>query len=83
MEAPLYEVAAAIERDLRSQGKLVPPAAKPYLNAMRSLTLMTDKYILDDGESIVRYLLCNLSGWKGETARRIKAELQARLKARK
>jgi hypothetical protein len=80
--APLYEVAAAIERDLRSQGKPVPPAAKPYLNGMRSLTTMDDKYIVEDAETIVRYALSNLSAWRGDNARRIKKELNERLKGR-
>lgn len=80
--APLYEVAAAIERDLRLQGKPVPPAAKPYLNAMRSLATMEEKYIVEDAETIVRYALSNLSAWRGENARRIKKELTERLKGK-
>ena len=80
--APLYEIAAAIERDLRLQGKSVPPAAKPYVNAMRSLTTMQNTYITEDAETIVRYALSNLSAWRGENACRIKKELTERLKGK-
>lgn len=54
--------------------------AVPYLDAMDSLTAITDKYYYDDATSVVRYFLANATTWKGETARRIKAELKAMLK---
>ncbi len=54
-------------------------AAKPYLEAMEQLTLITDKYFADDGESIVMYFLSNATSWRGPDARRIKAELKAML----
>lgn len=54
--------------------------AVPYLDAMDSLTAITDKYFYDDATSVVRYFLANATTWKGETARRIKAELKAMLK---
>ena len=50
--------------------------AKPYVNAMLQLNKITDKYGFDDGKSIVLYFLANASSWRGETARRIKAELK-------
>lgn len=53
--------------------------AKPYLNAMRSLSSLNDYYGMDDGRSIVRYFLSNAGTWRGETARRIKAELRGML----
>jgi hypothetical protein len=40
-----------------------------------------DNYYQDSGTSVVSYLLGNLTTYKGETARAIKAELNARLKA--
>ena len=54
--------------------------AVPYLDAMRSLQTIGDRYYFDDAESVVRYFLANASSWKGETARAIKAELKAMLK---
>jgi hypothetical protein len=50
--------------------------AVPYLQAMYSLDDITDDYGADSGKSIVLYFLSNASTWKGETARRIKAELK-------
>jgi len=35
---------------------------------------------MDSGDSIVRYFLSNASTWRGETARRVKKELNAMLK---
>lgn len=55
--------------------------AVPYLRAMHSLRDVTDAYGYDDGRSIVMYFLANANTWKGETARRIKAELKELLKA--
>ena len=54
--------------------------AVPYLDAMRSLQTIGDKYYFDTAESVVRYFLANATTWKGDTARAIKAELKALLK---
>ncbi len=54
--------------------------AVPYLDAMRSLQTIRDKYYYDDAESVVRYFLANATSWKGETARAIKSELKTLLK---
>jgi hypothetical protein len=57
--------------------------ARPYVEAMLSLDQITDRYFEDDAEDIVRYFLANAGTWRGETARRIKAELKAILKGAK
>ena len=54
--------------------------AVPYLEAMRSLDQITDRYYEDDAETVVRYFLANATTWRGETARTIKAELKTILK---
>ncbi len=51
--------------------------ALPYLEAMGLLTGPEDYYGCDSGKSIVLYFLANASTWRGETARRVKAELKA------
>lgn len=51
-------------------------AAKPYLQAMEQLDLITGAYGADSAASIVRYFLSNATGWRGEDAKRIKAELK-------
>ncbi len=71
---PLYEIAADIRKDW---GAKVNFAAKPYLDAMASLTSVNDNYGWDSGSTIVRYFLSNASSWRGETAKTIKKELKA------
>lgn len=50
--------------------------AVPYLDAMRTLHSIEDNYVYDSGRSIVLYFLANAGTWRGEHARRIKAELK-------
>jgi len=70
---PLYEIAAEIRKDW----KKVYFGAVPYLDAMQTLDRIEDNYIMDSGKSIVLYFLCNAGTWRGDTARRVKAELKA------
>lgn len=73
---PLYTIA----REIRKDWKNVSPYAAPYLSAMSYLVSVDDNYILDSGRSIVSYFLANAGSWRGETAKRIKAELKAMVK---
>lgn len=73
---PLYEVAEEIRKDWKN----IYFGAKPYLNAMSCLESINDNYGWDSGKSIVLYFLANASSWRGETARRIKKELNAMTK---
>jgi hypothetical protein len=73
---PIYEIAAEISRSWRPMGV----HAKPYVDAMYSLDKISDKFILDDGIDVVLRFLCNAGSWRGETARRVKAELKAMTK---
>lgn len=54
--------------------------AVPYIAAMRHIESVTDSYGHDDGKGIVIYFLSNAKTWRGETAKRIKAELKGMLK---
>jgi len=74
---PLYEIA----EDIWATWSNVYFGARPYLEAMESLSAITDSYALDSGKSIVRYFLANAGSWRGADARRIKAELKAMLAA--
>lgn len=76
MARPLYEIA----REIRKAWTKVSPYAEPYLEAMESLNTIDDNYYFDSGKSIVLYFLSNASTWRGEDARRIKAELKEMLK---
>ena len=69
---PLYEIA----NEIRKEWKNVNYAAKPYLSAMACLNSINDSYGMDSAKSIVLYFLSNASQFKGETAKRIKAELK-------
>jgi len=71
----LNEIAAEIGRTW----KKVNYSAKPYLNAMGCLCSIDDDYGLDSGREIVARFLGNASTWRGEDARRIKAELKGML----
>lgn len=69
----LSHIAAEIARDWRP----VNYAAKPYLEAMFCLASIRDPYFDDSGVSVVSYFLANATTWRGDTARRVKAELRA------
>ena len=73
---PLYEIANEIRKDWKN----VYFGAKPYLDAMACLNSINDNYGWDSAKSIVLYFLGNASTWRGETAKRIKAELKAMTK---
>ena len=74
---PLYEIAEDIRADYADRGKSVYFAAAPYVDAMRYLDQVTDSYGAESGRSVVAYAISNLSHWRGETAKRVKAELRA------
>lgn len=73
---PLYEIA----EDVRAHWPKVNYAAEPYLSAMAQLESVTDTYGYDSADSIVRYFLTNATTWRGEDARRVKAELKGMIK---
>ena len=54
--------------------------AVPYIRAMQTLDDINQPYGYDSGESIVRYFLSNATTWRGDTARRVKAELKGMLR---
>ncbi len=70
---PLHVIA----RDIYQAWPKVNYAAKPYLEAMRDLSSINDKYGYDDARSIVLYFLSNASSFKGDTAKLLKLELKA------
>ena len=72
----LHEIA----REIRTDWRTIYFGAVPYLQAMADLDKMTDKYWADPASAVVRYFLANAGTWRGETARRIKAELNSMLK---
>jgi len=71
---------ATIAWEIKEDWNNVYFGAVPYLDAMTTLNSIEDNYGYDSGKSIVNYFLCNAQTWRGETARRIKKELNAMVK---
>ncbi len=74
---PLYAIANEIRKDWRATAKQgIYFGAKPYLDAMECLNSINDNYGMDSAKSIVLYFLSNASTYRGENAKRLKAELK-------
>jgi len=76
MARSLNTIAAEIRKDW---GAKTNYAARPYLEAMGRCNEITGSYYADTAASCVRYFLANAGTWRGETARRVKAELKTML----
>jgi hypothetical protein len=76
MARPLYEIAT----DIRRTWPKVYFGAVPYLDALSDLNDINDNYGDDNARYIVNYFLANAGTWRGDDARRIKAELKALVK---
>ena len=68
---PLFDIA----HEIRADWQPVNFAAEPYLVAMSTMLNVEDDYGYDSGPSVVLYFLSNARSWRGDTARRVKAEL--------
>lgn len=77
---PYARSISEIAREIKKEWQNVNYAARPYLDAMRGLSSVNDTYGLDNGKSIVLYFLANAGTWRGEAAKRIKAELRELVK---
>ena len=71
---------AAIAREIAQDWRKPYFGAVPYLQAMSTLDDINQQYGYDSAESVVRYFLSNATTWRGDTARRVKAELKDMLK---
>lgn len=79
----IFTIAQEIVRDWGANGvDKIHYAARPYLEAMLTLDRIDGSYGADSARSIVAYFLSNAKTYRGETARRLKAELNAMLKAK-
>lgn len=70
---PLPVIAREIKADW---GAKINFAAKPYLDAMFMFETIDQNFGAENGKSVVLYFLSNAGQWRGETAKRIKAELK-------
>jgi hypothetical protein len=71
---------ASITQIIKRDWKAPNFAAKPYLNAMGSLSSLSSEYGADSSRTIVLYFLSNAASWRGEVAKAVKKELNRRLK---
>ncbi len=78
----IREIAAEIRKTWRDKNgtSIVNYGAVPYLEAMTQLESVNEAYMADSAKSIVLYFLSNATTWRGDDARRIKAELKALIK---
>jgi len=76
MSRPIYVIAS----EIRADWKKPYFGAVPYLQAMATLGTIEDKYYDDSAKSVVLYFLANAGTWRGEIAKRVKAELKAMAK---
>ena len=74
---PISSIAYEIKKDWGNKTNFT---ARPYLSAMLGLNSLSDSYGFDSGRSIVLYFLGNASGFRGEKAKQLKAELKLHLK---
>lgn len=69
---PIRQIAAEICKEWTN----VYFGAVPYLEAMSQLDTLDDVYGVDSAETVIQYFLSNAGNWRGEAAKRIKAELR-------
>ena len=68
---------STIARDVRKHWKRIPYSARPYVDALASIRTVQDIYINESSASVVRGFLDNAATWRGEDAKRVKAEVRA------
>ena len=77
MTRPIYLIAAEISKDWKATAKNgIYFGAKPYLDAMLTLTSPDDTYGMDSGKEIVLRFLSNASTYRGAKAKELKAQLK-------
>ena len=79
-EAPKHRPLHKIAFEIGTNWDNVYFGAVPYLKALHQLNSIDDMFIMEPADMIVRYFLGNATTWRGETARRIKAELKDMIK---
>jgi len=72
---PIYQIA----KEIKLNWPKPYYGAVPYISAMLNLETINDHYYQDNARTIINYFLANASTWKGEAARKLKAELKEAL----
>ena len=86
MTRPINVIAAEIRAEWFSaiHSRQIPSYMRfsmPYLEAMLDIKSIDDDYGCEPADDIVIRFLTNAAGWRGETARRVKAELNKLLES--
>lgn len=74
-----FEILAHMYEALRTHPGKTPTwvaYAKPYVKALSYCPSVDSTYGLEDARGIALYALSNLTSWRGEHARRLKADLK-------
>lgn len=70
---PIYQIAEEI---IEKWTKMPDYILISYVTPMLELNTIDDYYYADDAESVILYFLSNAESWRGDDARRLKAELK-------
>lgn len=68
-----------IAREIKKDWVRISPYALPYVEAMETLKSIHENYYMDTAGDVVMRFLCNAQGWRGDVAKRVKAELKSML----
>lgn len=79
---PIKDIVADIFTEWGAKVQTVGYAAKPYLDALATVETAEEMYGADKAEHLLRYLLSNLTQFKGQRARELKEELRSHLPKR-
>jgi hypothetical protein len=74
----LSDIADIVDNECKTKPWYV--YAKPYVRAMATLETASENYYADSGVSVCLYALSNLTSWRGENARLIKAQVNRHVK---
>ena len=77
---PLHEIAAAIVDDFVVANRAMSYELAACVDAMPDLTHLHEPYLAERSSSVVACFMGSASSWRGERARRLKAELRGALK---
>ena len=69
---PIYQISEEIQRDWAKPYF----GAVPFIEALHAVQSVHDRYGAESVEGLIRYFLANAGTWRGDVARRVKAELK-------
>jgi hypothetical protein len=73
---PEQRLLSDIAKEILKEWKSPYFGAVPYIYAMREMETLNSTHGEDSAKSIINYFLANAQMWRGDVARRVKAELK-------